>query len=126
MMPIDLLSEIPNYPGILAPGNLDLDNRPAVPNPEGGTSTVYSMSIGLDNGKVALVPRVVGGKILSPEDAIEHFKQTKEHLGIFGSEDAANAYDKQMHEQMGWTGPNNQWPEANPIDPNTYEYTIKK
>ncbi len=81
------------------------------------------MTVGLDGGKVALIPRVVGGKIVSPEEAFDHFKKTKEQLGIFGSEDAANAYDKQMHEQMGWVGPNNVWPETPEMQ--QYQYKVK-
>lgn len=119
----DLLSKIPNFPGILSPGNIDLENRPEIRNEDGSTSTVMSMTVGLDGGKVALIPRIVKGQVLSPEQAIEFFKETKQHMGIFGSQEAADQYDMQMHNQLGWTGPNNNW-NLTPETANTYEYNV--
>ncbi len=92
----------PQYQGLIIPGNIDLNNRPKVYNPEtGGHSTVWSMGIGLDNGKQALIPRVTdNGEILSEKEAIELFKKTKKHLGIFHSIDAANDYAQQLHKSQ--------------------------
>ncbi len=92
----------PQYQGLHTPGNIDLNNRPLVFNPEtGGHSTVWSMGIGLDNGKEALIPRVSDeGKILSKLEAIEQFKKSKKHLGIFHSREAANDYAERLHQQQ--------------------------
>lgn len=92
----------PQYQGMHTPGNIDLNNRPRVFNPETGKhSTVWSMGIGLDNGKEALIPRVSDeGKILSKLEAIEQFKKSRKHLGIFHSRDAANDYAEQLHRQQ--------------------------
>lgn len=88
--------------GLLTAGNIDLKNRPVVKNPEtGGYSTVWSMGIGLDNGKEALIPRVSDeGTILSEKEAIKRFKETGRHLGIYGSRDAANKAAEQLHKQQ--------------------------
>ncbi len=92
----------PQYQGMYTPGNIDLNNRPRVFNPETGRhSTVWSMGIGLDNGKEALIPRVSDeGKILSKLEAIEQFKKSRKHLGIFHSKEAANNYAEQLHQQQ--------------------------
>src|SRR5208283_605736 len=68
--------------GLLTKGNIDLYNRHKIPNPRGGTSTVYSMSFE-ENGKEILVPKAADGRILSDKEAIERYHKTGEHLGIF-------------------------------------------
>ncbi len=87
--------------GVINQGNIDLNNRPQVPNPEtGGTSSVYSMSMGTPYGEV-LIPRVTDdGRILSEPDAIENFKKTGKHLGIYGSPDSATEAAQKIHEQQ--------------------------
>ncbi len=87
--------------GIVAPGNIDLSNRPIVPNPEtGGESTVYSMSIGTPQGEV-LIPRVSDdGRILSEQEAIDQYKNTGKHLGVYSNKDEANKAAKKIHQQQ--------------------------
>lgn len=87
--------------GLLKPGNLDLNARPIVANPDagpGGYSTVRSISITDDQGRAWLLPTVIGGKLVSNEDAIAHWRQTGENLGYFDTEDNANAYAQALHE----------------------------
>lgn len=85
------------------PGNIDLYNRPKVPNPQGGTSTVYSMSF-LDEdpqspryGKEVLVPRADGGRILTEDEAIERYYQTGKHMGAFDTPQEATAHAETVH-----------------------------
>ncbi|EIM25760.1 glycoside hydrolase family 73 protein [Microvirga lotononidis] len=83
--------------GLLSPGNIDLDNRPMVENPDGTISTVRSMSINVD-GVEALVPTVSDdGRLLSDEEAIDQFRATGQHLGLFDTPEAATAYAEQLH-----------------------------
>jgi hypothetical protein len=86
--------------GLLTPGNIDLHNRPVVHNPDGTISTVRSISITDDKGRGILIPTVVGNKVVSNDEAIAHYKQTGEHLGIFKNEDAADAYAQTLHEEQ--------------------------
>lgn len=89
-------SATPQIAGLRAPGNIDLHSRPIVKNADGTISTVRSISIGTDNGEV-LIPTVVGGKVVSNEEAIKHYQQTGEHLGVFDNADNATAYAEKLH-----------------------------
>lgn len=78
------------------PGNINLHDRPVVHNRDGSISTVRSMSFGTDRGEV-LIPTVVGGRVVSDTQAVEHYRQTGEHLGIFRTPAAATAYAQSLH-----------------------------
>lgn len=86
-------------PGLLVPGNINLNGRPLVANPDGSYSSELSFSQGTDQGEV-LVPRVVNGQMLSEEDAWKHYLKTGEHLGIFDTPDHADAYAEQVHKRV--------------------------
>ena len=85
--------------GPVTPGNLDLHNRPVVHNPDGSISTVRSITVGFGD-KTYVLPTVVGGKVVSNQEAIDHFKQTGEHLGVFGKPEDADAYAQRLHEDQ--------------------------
>jgi hypothetical protein len=81
-------------------GNIDLHNRPVVHNPDGSISTVRSITIGGNGEPAYLIPTVVGNKVVSNKDAVQHFKDTGEHLGRFDSTDSADAYAQSLHEDQ--------------------------
>jgi hypothetical protein len=80
-------------------GNIDLNNRPVVKNPDGSISTERSITVGFDDG-VYLLPTVVNGKIVSEKEAINHFLKTGEHLGRFNSEEEVGDYPVKLHERQ--------------------------
>ena len=88
-------------------GNIDLNNRPVVKNNDGSISTVRSISFEED-GKEVLIPTVINGKIVSDEEAIEHYHKTGEYLGKFNSVEEANAYAEQLHNEQEQLYTNNE------------------
>jgi len=86
--------------GLRVPGTVtNLYDRPVLQNPDGSVSTTSSMSIGTDQGEV-LIPTVINGQRLSDEDAIAHYRQTGEHLGIFDTPENADAYASWLHNEQ--------------------------
>ena len=82
-------------------GNIDLNNRKVVQNEDGSISTEIAFSINVD-GKEVLIPQVVDGKIVSEDEAIEHYFETGEYLGIFDTVEEANEYAEKLHNRQDW------------------------
>lgn len=80
---------------MVVPGNIDLDSRQVVYNTD-SISTELSFSIEID-GLEVLLPTVIDGRIVSEEEAIEHYYVSGEHLGMFKTPDAANLYAYWLH-----------------------------
>ena len=86
-------------------GNINLYNRPQVRNEDGSISTVKSISIGIGDDKhptkTALIPLVhPDGYVMKNAEAIDWFKKSKQHLGVFNDEESANKYAENLHEQQ--------------------------
>lgn len=82
--------------GLVQPGNVNLTGRPVLHNADGTISSEKSFSIGTDKGET-LLPLIVNGKELTQQQAIDHYRQTGEHMGIFDTPENADAYATQVH-----------------------------
>jgi hypothetical protein len=112
--------------GLVQRGNIDVNHRPQIKNADGSSSTIFSMTVpvGKDGHSVpwdspnvagyALVPSIADGKFLTPngkkpsetdkvamqqlEDAATaHYDKTRQHLGVFSSDKAAETYAGSTH-----------------------------
>lgn len=84
--------------GPLVPGTLGEDIRYRVKNRDGSTSTVRTMSFGTDDGEV-LVPTVIDGRVVSDDEAVDHYYRTGEHFGIFRTPQEATEYAQALHKR---------------------------
>jgi hypothetical protein len=85
-----------DVPGMVEKGNIDLGGRPIIKNKDDTISSEKSFSIE-DKGKEVLIPLIVGGKELTKEQAIAHYRNTGEHMGKFENAKSADAYAEQVH-----------------------------
>lgn len=90
-------------PGAMAepviPGNIDLDNRIVIQNEDGSFSTEISFSVEID-GLEVLLPLIINGELVSEEEAVNHFLETGEHLGMFSSIEECEKYAEELHLQQ--------------------------
>lgn len=82
-------------------GNIDLNKRQVVRNEDGSISTERSFSVNID-GKETLLPTVIDGRIVSEDEAIDHYYKTGEHLGQFDTVEEASAYAEELHNRQDW------------------------
>jgi hypothetical protein len=73
-------------------GNIDLYHRPVHRNPDGSISTVHTMGFNLGGLETNLPTVGPNGEMLTPEQALQLYGRTGQHLGRFRSiEDAERA-----------------------------------
>ena len=82
-------------------GNIDINNRPVVYNDDGSISTEESFSTNID-GKEVLLPTIINGRRASEDEAIDHYFETGEHLGMFDTVEEAEEYAQRLHERQDW------------------------
>jgi hypothetical protein len=107
------LFSVGNPSGMVEQGNIDLSMRPTVRNADGSISTVRSMGANID-GKEVLLPTVsADGRIMTDDEAVNNYRQTGQHLGMFSSPESSTQYADSLHKQqdvMYGNGPKLQQP----------------
>lgn len=84
-------------------GNIDVNKRPVVRNADGSISTLRSMSIGTPQGEVLIPTISPDGRVLSENEAIEQYKKSGQHLGVFNTPDEATRFAKQLSDRQATT-----------------------
>lgn len=90
-----------DYIGQYGQGNIDLNNRIVIHNPDGTISTERSFSFS-DDGKEVLIPLIVDGQELTEEQAIASYRNTGKYLGKFDTVTEADIYATRLHERQDW------------------------
>jgi hypothetical protein len=85
-------SEIGQY----GEGNIDLYDREPVETDDGRIATVNSFSVNID-GQEVLLPTVIDGRLVSEDEAIDHYYETGEYLGKFDTVKEADEYARKLH-----------------------------
>lgn len=84
-------------------GNIDLNNRPTLQNPDGSYSTVDSFSTNI-NGREVLLPTVINvngqWQHVDENTAIQHYLSTGQYLGVFDTPQEATNYARMLHENQ--------------------------
>lgn len=82
-------------------GNIDLNNHPLIHLAGGGQGTIKSTAFTDEKGNVITVPTIYNGREHTPDEAVDRYYQTGQHLGIIkgGTPAQANAYGQWLHEQ---------------------------
>ena len=101
-------------------GNIDLNHRQVVHNPDGSISTERSFSAGFEKSELTgvvsstelnkfsvdvievLLPTVINGQIQDEDSAIDYFFDHGQYLGLFASADEAESYAEMLHERQEW------------------------
>ena len=89
-------------------GTIDMNNRKIVQNDDGSISTDLSFSFyDDDSGKEILIPQVVDGKVVSEQEAIDHYYETvrrgkPEYFGMFDDWKDADEYSVMLHNRGAW------------------------
>lgn len=95
--PLDRPGDSDYVPGRLHVGNIDLARRPVVHNADGSISTVRSISASFGHGEVLLPTVSEDGRIMSDPEAIDTYRKTGRHLGVFDSPENATSYAQALH-----------------------------
>lgn len=89
-----------NQQGQIEAGNVNLANRPQVHNADGSTSTVRTIGITTDRGYVNIPTVSDDGRVLSDQEAIQQYKTTGRHLGIYRDQASGDAAAKSLHNEQ--------------------------
>jgi hypothetical protein len=103
-------------PDLIEAGNIDLTNRPSVPIGDGRRASVRTTGFNFGGKEVNLPTVSDDGRLLSNEEAIEQYKRTGRHLGVYKTPEGAARAAEALHldqEAMGMGSPQQEYNLAN-------------
>jgi len=77
--------------------NLDLNRRPQVQTDD-GIATVRTMGVGTDRGEVNIPTIADDGSELDPQGAVDQFRKSGQHLGVYDTPEDAERMAQHFHE----------------------------
>jgi len=81
-------------------GNIDLQIKKPIKNKDGTISTVRTIGIEAD-GAYINIPTVIGGKVVSDKEAVDHYRRTRKHLGKYKTRNERDAAARQLSKDQG-------------------------
>jgi hypothetical protein len=90
-----------NPEGLVSAGNIDLNKRPKIKNKDGTFSTIESMSANVGGVEILFPTITPDGKRMTPDQALQRYMQTGEHLGVFVAPEFADRYAKSLSNRQG-------------------------
>lgn len=83
--------------GLIQPGNIDLSDRPQIKRPDGSTIQVPTMSVDVDGKHYILPKEAENGQTLTDTEALDLFRASGQHLGVFKSKKDADKFAQNLH-----------------------------
>ena len=81
-------------------GNIDLKIKKPIQNQDGSFSTVRTIGIEAD-GMFINIPTVIGGRVVSNKEAVEHYRKTGKHLGKYKTRKERDAAARKLSINQG-------------------------
>lgn len=96
-----LILGLTNMATPVVPGNIDLSQRRVLNNSDGTISTIETISVNFDGREVLLPTISPEGVRLTEDEAVDLYRRTGQHLGIFDTPQEATDYARQISQEQG-------------------------
>lgn len=101
--PVYSIPEDPAPEGLTVPGNMDIAKRKVFVGEDRKAKILMPITVPVGGGQYAVVPSVgEDGTVLTKDQAIEKYMETKQHLGVFETEAAARDYEGKVQSSSMW------------------------
>lgn len=103
--PVYSIPEDPAPEGLAVPGNVDMAARKVFVGEDRKAKILMPITVPVVGGQYAVVPSVdEDGTVLTKYQAISKYMETKQHLGVFETEEAARDYAGKIQSSQMWQG----------------------
>lgn len=103
--PVYSIPEDPAPEGLAVPGNVNMAARKVFVGEDRKAKILMPITVPVVGGQYAVVPSVdEDGTVLTKYQAISKYMETKQHLGVFETEEAARDYAGKIQSSQMWQG----------------------